>query len=80
VSSLLLKPLEVAELLGLSRSKVFEMLAAEELPVVRIGRAVRIPRSDLDAWVRSRTKCRSLPAGSGASEAPVTTPSAGLTE
>lgn len=59
MSSLLLKPLEVAHLLGLSRSKVFEMLAAEELPVVRIGRAVRVPRGDLEDWIRARIKVRS---------------------
>jgi excisionase family DNA binding protein len=60
VTSLLLKPLEVAELLGLSRSKVFEMLAAEDLPVVRIGRAVRVPRGDLEEWIRERTRVRQV--------------------
>ena len=54
----LLKPMEVAELLGLSRSKVFEMLAAEELPVVRIGRAIRVPREQLDDWIQDRTRWR----------------------
>jgi excisionase family DNA binding protein len=58
MTALLLKPLEVAELLGLSRSKVFEMLAAEDLPVVRIGRAVRVPRGDLEEWIRERTRVR----------------------
>lgn len=58
MSALLLKPMEVAELLGLSRSKVFEMLAAKELPVVRIGRAVRVPRSELDEWIQSHTSRR----------------------
>ena len=56
MTTLLLKPMEVAELLGLSRSKVFEMLAAEELPVVRIGRMVRIPRQELDEWIRDRVR------------------------
>jgi len=63
VSALLLKPIEVAELLGLSRSKVFEMLAAEELPVVRFGRVVRVPRDQLDEWIASRTRWRSDPRG-----------------
>lgn len=52
---LLLKPVEVAELLGVSRSKVFAMLAAGELPVVRLGRVVRVPRRDLEAWLHSAT-------------------------
>ena len=71
MTSLLLKPLEVAELLRLSRSKVFEMLAAEALPVVRIGRAVRVPRGDLEDWIRAQTRLRTsearqftVPAGS----------------
>jgi len=58
VSALLLKPMEVAELLGLSRSKVFEMLASEELPAVRFGRVVRVPREQLDQWIQSRTRWR----------------------
>jgi excisionase family DNA binding protein len=31
------------------------MIAREELPVVRIGRAVRIPRRDLERWITART-------------------------
>ena len=41
--SLLLHATEVAKLLGLGRSKVYEMMAARELPVVKIGTAVRVP-------------------------------------
>lgn len=55
MESMLLRAGEVAELLGLGRTKVFEMLAAGELPTVRIGRCVRVPRSELEAWVRSIT-------------------------
>ena len=58
MTTLLLKPMEVAELLNLSRSKVFAMLAAEELPVVRIGRVVRVNREQLDDWIRDRTAFR----------------------
>ena len=54
----LLRPMEVAELLGLSRSKVFEMLASEELPVVRFGRVVRVPREQLEEWIQERTRWR----------------------
>ncbi len=53
--SLLLRAEEAAKLLSLGRSTVFAMLAAGELPVVRIGRAVRIPRRELEVWVRDRT-------------------------
>ncbi len=52
--SLLLRPREAARLLGIGRSKLFEMLAQQELPVVRIGRCVRIPRTELRIWVDQR--------------------------
>ena len=45
---LLLKAGDVAKLLGLGRSKVFTMLAVGELPVIRIGRSVRVPRAALE--------------------------------
>ncbi len=53
-TSLLLRPAEVAEALGLSRSKVFELLAAHELPSVHIGRSTRIPRQQLDEWIAAQ--------------------------
>ena len=53
---LLLRAGEVAKLLGLGRSKVFAMLAAGELPVMRIGRSVRVPRAALEGWVAERTQ------------------------
>lgn len=46
---------EVARLLGLGRSKVYEMMQAGELPVVRIGRSVRVARAALEEWVRANT-------------------------
>ena len=52
---LLLKATEAGKLLGLGRSKVFAMVAAGELPSVRIGRSVRIPREALERWVRGQT-------------------------
>ncbi len=52
---LLLKATEAGKLLGLGRSKVFAMVAAGELPVIRIGRSVRIPRQALERWIRDQT-------------------------
>jgi excisionase family DNA binding protein len=48
---LLLRPVEAARLLGIGRSKLFEMLPRDELSVIRIGRCVRIPRRELARWV-----------------------------
>ena len=53
---LLLKAGEAAKLLGLGRSKVFAMLAVGELPVIRIGRSVRVPRAALEDWIAERTQ------------------------
>jgi len=52
---LLLRAAEVARLLGVGRTKVFEMMAAGELPVIRMGRCVRVPRRELHEWLRQRT-------------------------
>jgi prophage regulatory protein len=49
---LLLKPSEVTQILGLGRSKVYELLACGQLPAVRIGRCIRIPRASLEKWVK----------------------------
>jgi excisionase family DNA binding protein len=53
---LLYRPNEVAEALGLGRATVFRMIAAGELPVIRFGRAVRVPAADLERWLRDRTE------------------------
>ena len=55
---LLLDSLEVARLLGLGRTKVFQMMARSELPVVRIGRCVRVSRPALLAWIQERIVVR----------------------
>lgn len=51
----LLRIEEAARVLSLSRSKVFMMIAAGELPVLRFGRAVRISRRQLEEWIDART-------------------------
>jgi len=53
---MLLKAGDVAKLLGLGRSKVFAMLAVGELPVIRIGRSVRVPRAALEDWIAEHTQ------------------------
>ena len=53
-SRLLLRPVEVAKTLGISRSKVFELLAARELPSVHIGRSTRVPRTQLEEWIEGQ--------------------------
>jgi excisionase family DNA binding protein len=52
----LLRAEQVARVLGIGRWKVFEMVARGELPVVRIGRLVRVPRPALARWIADHTE------------------------
>ena len=54
MDKLLLRPTEVAELLGFGRSKLYELLATGELPSIRIGGSVRVPAEALRKWVEQR--------------------------
>jgi putative molybdopterin biosynthesis protein len=50
----LLRPEDVQRILRIGRSKVYEMIARGELPVIRIGRVVRVPRRELEHWIEDR--------------------------
>lgn len=51
----LLRVAEASKLMSLSRTKVYEMAEKGEIPVIRIGSAVRIPRRKLLHWIEERT-------------------------
>lgn len=58
-SNLPLQPLllnipQVAQLLNLSRSKVYKLIDCEGLPTKHFGRAVRISPTELDRWLKQR--------------------------
>jgi excisionase family DNA binding protein len=53
--AILLRPEEAGKMLGFSRSKVYGMLAAGELPSIRAGKSVRIPRAALEKWIEVNT-------------------------
>ena len=55
MQSLLLRAEEVQRALGLGRSKIYELIASGELPVVRIGRSVRVPSKALGEWIETQT-------------------------
>ncbi len=53
----LLTPLQAAEALAISSTKLAELTKEGEIPCVRIGRAVRYDRTDLSALIeRSKTR------------------------
>jgi len=46
---------EAARLLAISRSKTYGLIATGELPSVRIGGSVRVPRRALETWIDDQT-------------------------
>ena len=54
-SGLLLRAGDVSRLLGVGRSTVYELIARGELPAIRIGRLVRVPRPALEEWIVRNT-------------------------
>jgi excisionase family DNA binding protein len=55
VEPLLVRVEEAARMLSLSRSTIYEMMDAGELPSVRRGAARRIPVAALRDWVAQQT-------------------------
>ena len=53
---ILIRVEEAARLADLGRSTVHKLVAAGELPCVRIGRAVRIRRTDLERWIEANRR------------------------
>jgi len=56
MSSVFLKPREVARLLGVGRGRVYQLIRAGQLPVTRVGGAIRIPRAAWEEWIRAKGK------------------------
>jgi len=56
MEKLLLRPSEAAESLGLSKSKIYELISKEVIPSVRIGKSVRVPSGALRAWLEGKMK------------------------
>ena len=50
----MLKVDEVAALLKLGRTKVYQLVAAGELPAVRIGKVLRISAEALQEWLSTQ--------------------------
>jgi excisionase family DNA binding protein len=60
---LLLTIPQVAKKLGLSRAMVYVLINKEGLPVVRLGRAVRVSATSLEKWVQEREQSSSQAQG-----------------
>jgi len=53
---LLMRPVEAFEIIGVSRSTGYALIAAGVLPSVKINRCVRVPVKQLHAWVEGMVK------------------------
>ena len=60
-STLTYTVLEAANVLRLSRAKVYQLIEREGLPTVHFGRAVRVPVDLLQDWLRERIQKDALP-------------------
>ena len=53
---LLLTPTKAAEALAISPRKLWSMTNSGELPHVRLGRCVRYPVAELQAWIAKQSE------------------------
>ena len=60
MDKLLLKVPEACARLSVGRSKLYELIASGQLPVARIGSAVRIAQADLERYVERLTEADDL--------------------
>lgn len=56
MEKLLLRPAEAAEILGIGRSKMYELLATKTVPTIQLGRSVRIPVEALQSWIKNQAR------------------------
>ena len=53
---LLLNVKQLANLLGVSDSSVYELIQEDGFPSLRIGKRIVIPKEELREWITARTK------------------------
>lgn len=46
---------ETAQKLGIGRTLAWKLVQQGNLPSVRLGRCVRVPREELEAWVKQQS-------------------------
>ena len=57
--SMLLTARDVEAELQLGRTRTYELLRSGQIPVIRLGRAVRVSREWLEQWIAEQTSGRS---------------------
>jgi excisionase family DNA binding protein len=59
--NLLLKVSEAARILRISRNLTYELIARGEIPCVRFGRVIRVPRQGLEQWIERQSSLSDSP-------------------
>jgi excisionase family DNA binding protein len=45
---------EMQEMLSIGRTKAWQLVASGEVPAVKIGRSVRVSRTELEGWLKEQ--------------------------
>jgi excisionase family DNA binding protein len=53
---LLIRPADAFEIIGVSRSTGYALIAAKDIPSVKIGRSIRIPVDQLHTWIENKVR------------------------
>ena len=53
---LLLNTKQLADLLGVSDSSVYELIQEDDFPSLRIGKRIVVPKEELRNWISTHTK------------------------
>jgi excisionase family DNA binding protein len=53
---LLLRPMEAAMALGVSRAKIYDLLGRRIIPSVRLDGSLRVPAIQLQAWIDAQIR------------------------
>lgn len=46
---------ELQEILGIGRTKAYDLVISGELPAIRVGRAIRVRLADLNRWAERQS-------------------------
>ena len=50
MDQLMMKPAEVAKLIGVGKTQMYRLIKSKEIPSRRVGNSIRIPVAELKAW------------------------------
>lgn len=51
---ILYRPAEMADAIGVSRARGYELIASGVIPSIKIGTSIRVPVDELRLWVKSQ--------------------------